>query len=216
MLVSSSAIGYYGDRGDAWLDETTPPASDFLGRWPASGRRPPAPAAQAGIRVVRLRTGVVLTPEGGALGKMLLPFRPGVGGVLGSGRQYMSWIAIDDLLDVIHFAMTTPALDGPVNAVAPAPVTNREFTKTLGRVLGRPDHRAGAGLRAAPRLRRDGGRDAARQHARAAARLLDAGYRFRFAAARARAAPPAREDRHGRAKTPGLEPACRAIVLAHA
>jgi uncharacterized protein (TIGR01777 family) len=182
VLVSSSATGYYGDRGDAWLDETSPAADDFLGRLAREWEEATAPAAQAGIRVVRLRTGIVLAPEGGALGKMLLPFKAGLGGVLGSGRQYMSWIAIDDLLEVIRFALAAAALAGPVNAVAPAPVTNREFTKTLGRVLGRPTiapapafalrlafgEMADAALLGSARVR--------------PARLLDAGYRFRFEA----------------------------------
>jgi uncharacterized protein len=180
VLVSSSATGYYGERADAWLDETAPPARDFLGTLAREWEEATEPAAGAGIRVVRLRTGIVLTPEGGALGKMLLPFRLGVGGVLGSGQQHMSWIAIDDLLDVVHFAMTTPALVGPVNAVTPEPATNREFTKTLGRVLGRPTvapapafalrlafgEMADATLLVSTRVRPQ--------------RLLDAGYRFRF------------------------------------
>jgi hypothetical protein len=96
------------------------------------------PAREAGIRVVHARFGVVLSAGGGALARMLLPFRLGAGGVLGDGAQYLSWIALDDAIGVIHFALTRDALQGPVNAVAPHPVTNREFTKTLGRVLARP------------------------------------------------------------------------------
>ncbi len=92
----------------------------------------------SGIRVVNLRFGVVLSPEGGALRQMLLPFRLGLGGVLGSGNQYMSWIGLDDVVSIVDFAIQTDDLAGPVNAVAPEPVTNREFTKTLGDVLGRP------------------------------------------------------------------------------
>ncbi|MFQ5723173.1 MAG: TIGR01777 family oxidoreductase [Terriglobia bacterium] len=138
VLVCASAIGYYGDRGEEVLREGSPPGSNFLAAvcqaWEAASQ----PAAQKGIRVVSLRIGVVLSPRGGALGKMLLPFKLGVGGKIGSGRQYLSWIAIDDLVGVIHHALTTESLQGPVNTVAPQAVTNLEFTKTLGRVLGRP------------------------------------------------------------------------------
>ncbi|MEE9235496.1 MAG: TIGR01777 family oxidoreductase [Candidatus Acidoferrales bacterium] len=138
VLVCASAIGYYGDRGEEVLQEASPPGSNFLAEvcqaWEAASQ----PAAQKGIRVVKLRIGVVLSPRGGALGQMLLPFKLGVGGKIGSGRQYLSWIAIDDLVGVIHHALTTDSLQGPVNTVAPQAVTNLEFTKTLGRVLGRP------------------------------------------------------------------------------
>jgi uncharacterized protein (TIGR01777 family) len=138
VLVSASAIGFYGDRGDEPVDESSPPGSGFLAdvcrEWEAATE----PARAAGIRVVNLRLGVVLSPRGGALAKMLLPFKLGVGGVIGSGRQFWSWIALDDLVAAIQFALQNAALAGPVNAVAPSPVTNREFTKTLGRVLRRP------------------------------------------------------------------------------
>jgi len=138
VLVSASAIGYYGDRGDTWLDEGSDPAGDYLGRLVVDWEAATEPAARAGIRVVRLRSGIVLSRRGGVLGRMLLPFRLGVGGRLGSGRQFMSWIAIDDLVGVVQHALHTASLSGPVNAVTAAPVTNREFTKTLGRVLHRP------------------------------------------------------------------------------
>lgn len=138
VMLSASAIGYYGDRGDAWVNERDPPAADFLGRLAAEWEAAAEPAARAGIRVVNLRTGIVLSPAGGALGKMLLPFKAGLGGALGPGTQYMSWVAIDDLLGIIHHALDREDLEGPLNAVAPSPVTNAEFTKTLGRVLGRP------------------------------------------------------------------------------
>jgi uncharacterized protein (TIGR01777 family) len=138
VLVSASAIGYYGDRGDERIDEASSPGDGFLAdvcqQWEAATQS----ARDADIRVVNLRIGVVLTPKGGALAKMLTPFRLGVGGVLGSGRQYMSWIALDDLVRIIQFALHAAAISGPVNAVAPNPATNREFTKTLGRVLRRP------------------------------------------------------------------------------
>ena len=138
VLVSASAIGYYGNRGDAWVTENDPPADDFLGRLSAEWEGAAEPARQAGIRVVHPRFGIVLSPAGGALGKMLLPFRMGLGGVVGPGTQYMSWIALDDLLGVVHHLLDRQDLEGPVNTVAPEPVTNAVFTKTLGRVLGRP------------------------------------------------------------------------------
>lgn len=138
VLVAASAVGYYGDRGDEWLDERSAPGTGFLPEtcqaWEAAAR----PASDAGIRVAHLRIGVVFSPSGGALQKMLTPFRLGLGGVLGSGRQFMSWIALDDLVGAIHHALFRKTVHGPVNAVAPSPVTNAEFTKTLGRVLGRP------------------------------------------------------------------------------
>ncbi len=137
-LVSVSAIGYYGDRGDAWLTEGEPPGGDFLARLTADWEKAAEPAAAAGIRVVHPRLGVVLSPAGGALGKMLLPFRAGVGGVLGPGTQYMSWVAIDDVLEALRHLLERDDLAGPLNVAAPEPVTNKTFTKTLGRVLGRP------------------------------------------------------------------------------
>ena len=138
VLVSSSAIGYYGNRGGEWLDETAAPGNGFLARLVADWEGACEPAAGAGIRVVPLRSGMVLTAGGGALGRMLLPFRLGMAGVLGPGTQFMSWIALDDLLGALLFVIDTPALTGPVNTTTPTPVTNREFTKTLGRVLRRP------------------------------------------------------------------------------
>lgn len=138
VLISASAIGYYGSRGQAWMTEKDSPADDFLGCLAAAWEDASEPAAKAGVRVVNLRTGIVLSPAGGALGKLLLPFKAGLGGVVGPGTQYVSWVAIDDLLGIIHHALDREDLKGPVNAVAPSPVTNAEFTKTLGRVLGRP------------------------------------------------------------------------------
>ncbi|NIL96531.1 MAG: TIGR01777 family protein [Planctomycetales bacterium] len=138
VLVNASAIGYYGDRGDQLLDEESPAGDGFLPEVCQAWEAATQPASEAGIRVVRLRIGVVLSVEGGALQKMLLPFRLGAGGKVGSGRQYWSWISIDDLAGVINFALTNASLSGAVNAVAPQPVTNQQFTKTLGRVLGRP------------------------------------------------------------------------------
>lgn len=138
-LINASAIGYYGDRGDEVLDEeSTPGSGDFLSgvcrEWEAATR----PAADAGARVVLTRFGVILSEEGGALKKMLLPFKLGLGGKIGSGRQYMSWVAIDDVVGAIQHSLTNDTLHGPVNVVAPRPVTNAEYTKTLGGVLHRP------------------------------------------------------------------------------
>jgi uncharacterized protein (TIGR01777 family) len=138
VLVSASAIGYYGDRGTTVLREESRPGSDFLAEVCRAWEAATAPAVQRGIRVVLLRFGVVLSANGGALAKMLLPFKLGLGGVIGSGQQYMSWIALDDVIGAIQHALSTESLHGPANAVAPHPVTNREFTKTLGRVLRRP------------------------------------------------------------------------------
>lgn len=137
-LISASAIGYYGSQGDKVLDESAPPSNDFLADvcrdWEAAAQQ----AAAMGIRVCHPRIGIVLGRGGGALQKMLLPFKLGLGGRLGSGRQWMSWIHLDDLVGLILFAAEMPALRGAFNAVAPHPVTNLEFTKTLGRLLRRP------------------------------------------------------------------------------
>ena len=138
VLVSASAIGYYGNRGDELLDESATNGRGFLAEVCRQWEAATASAKAADIRVVNLRIGFVLSKDGGGLAKMLTPFRLGAGGVIGSGNQYMSWIALDDLVRVIQFALTAAALVGPVNAVAPTSVTNREFTKTLGSVLHRP------------------------------------------------------------------------------
>ena len=137
-LLSGSAIGYYGDRGDELLDEQSAAGSNFLSRVTEEWEQATAPAAAAGARVVLLRTGVVLAREGGALAKLLPPFRMGLGGPIGNGRQWMSWIALDDHLRAIERALHDVALRGPVNLVSPNPVTNAEFASTLGRVLARP------------------------------------------------------------------------------
>lgn len=138
VLVAASAIGYYGDRGDQVLREESAPGAGFLPEvcreWEAAAE----PAAQRGVRVVHLRIGLVLSPKGGALAAMLPVFRLGLGGPVGAGAQWMSWIGIDDTLGAILHALMNEPLAGPVNAVAPAPVTNREFAKTLARVLRRP------------------------------------------------------------------------------
>lgn len=138
VFASASAIGYYGDRGDETLDEESPPGSGFLGEVCREWEAATQPAAEAGIRVVLLRTGLVLASQGSALAKMLPIFRWGLGGRLGSGRQYMSWITLDDVLGAIDHILQSNTLAGPVNLVAPQPVTNRQFTRTLGQVLHRP------------------------------------------------------------------------------
>jgi hypothetical protein len=138
VLVSASAVGYYGDRGDETLTEATEPGLGFLADVCRAWEAATAPAEAGGIRVVHLRIGVVLSHRGGALKKMLPVFRLGLGGKLGSGHQYLSWIHINDLVGAIHHAILSDGLSGPVNATAPAPVTNLEFTRTLGRILRRP------------------------------------------------------------------------------
>lgn len=138
VLVSSSAIGIYGDRGSERLVETSRPGKGFLADLCREWEKEARLAARAGTRVVLLRTGLALSPAGGALGTMLLPFKVGIGGRLGNGRQYVSWIDHDDLVGLIFHAITTPSLQGPVNATAPHPVPNATFTTILGRVLRRP------------------------------------------------------------------------------
>jgi len=137
-LVSASAIGYYGNRGDEALDEQSAPGNDFVARVCVQWEAATAPAADAGIRVARVRGGIVLGREGGVLSRLLLPFRLGLGGRIASGRQYMSWISIDDEVRAILHALTHGQVAGPVNLTGPDPVTNDEFTKTLGRVVHRP------------------------------------------------------------------------------
>lgn len=138
VLVCASAIGYYGDRAAEVLTEESPPGGGFLAGVCQAWEEAAEPVRQKGLRVVNLRFGMVLSSAGGALAKMLPPFRLGLGGALGSGRQYVSWIAIDDAVGAIQHALATEALQGPANAVAPQAVTNQEFTKALGTVLGRP------------------------------------------------------------------------------
>jgi len=138
VFLCASAIGYYGNRGDEILREDSVPGADFLANLCREWEAATKPAADKGVRVVNLRFGVVLSAKGGALAKMLPPFRVGLGGIIGNGRQYWSWIALDDVVAAIEFALTNEKLTGPVNVVAPNPVTNRQFTKTLGRVLDTP------------------------------------------------------------------------------
>lgn len=138
VLVSASATGFYGDRGGEVLIEESASGEDFLSEVCREWEKAALPASQAGIRVVHPRIGIVLSGEGGALAKMMTPFKLGVGGRVGSGEQYMSWMTLDDLIGVIRHAIENEQVRGPVNAVAPNAVTNAEFTKALGRVLGRP------------------------------------------------------------------------------
>ncbi len=180
-LVCASASGYYGDRGDEILGEESAPGTGFLAdlcrEWEAAAE----PGADAGIRVVHVRTGLALAPNGGLLAPMLLPFQLGLGGPIGDGRAWWSWIAIDDVIQVFRFALERDDLRGAVNAAAPAPVTNAEFTRTLGRILERPTK-----LRVPPfALRMLFGEEATREamlvSARLApARLQAAGFRFEF------------------------------------
>lgn len=138
VLVNASGINYYGDRGDDLLDEQSDPGGDFLARTVVDWEGATQPAADAGVRVVKMRTGMVLSPDGGALGSMLPVFRFGLGGTLGNGGHWWSWITRDDLIGAIYHAICNEKMRGAVNAVSPAPVTNRTFTKVLGRVLRRP------------------------------------------------------------------------------
>jgi len=137
-LVCASAIGYYGDRGAEVLTEGSPPGAGFLPEVCREWEAASGSAARKGIRVVLLRVGVVLSPKGGALSRMLPPFRAGLGGAIGDGRQYVSWVALDDVCGIVLRALTDERLRGPVNTVAPAAATNREFTATLAKVLSRP------------------------------------------------------------------------------
>jgi len=180
VLACASAVGYYGDRGDEVLTEDSPPGKGFVAAVCRDWEAAAAPAALAGIRVLHLRFGVVLKPSGGALARMLGPFRMGMGGPIGSGRQYVSWVAMDDALGALAHALATERLRGALNVASPTPVTQAELAKTLGRVLGRPTllsvpafgvrlmfgEMADEMLLASQRL--------------APARLLASGYRFRW------------------------------------
>ena len=180
-LACASAVGYYGDRGEETLTEESPPGTGYLAdvcrEWEAAS----GPAARKGIRVVALRIGMVLSSKGGALPRMLPLFRAGLGGVIGTGSQYVSWVALDDLPGIFLHAVQRGDLSGPVNAVAPRPVTNREFTEALGKVLSRPTPlpvpafalRLGVGREMADTLLLSSARAVPR-------RLEETGYRFRF------------------------------------
>jgi uncharacterized protein len=138
VFVCGSAIGYYGNRGDELLREESAPGTGFLAQVCQEWEEATTPAVQADIRTAHLRTGIVLSPKGGALGAMLLPFKLGLGGRIGDGRQWMSWIHVQDMMGAIHHILKNGLLQGAVNMVAPKPVTNAEFANTLASVLSRP------------------------------------------------------------------------------
>ena len=137
-FINASAIGFYGSRGEELVDEGSGPGEGFLANVCRDWESATAPAEQAGIRVVKLRLGVILTRDGGIMGSMLQPFKLGLGGKVGAGKQVISWVAMEDVVAAISFILYHETLRGPINVVAPRPVTNEEFTKTLGRVLSRP------------------------------------------------------------------------------
>jgi uncharacterized protein (TIGR01777 family) len=138
VFVSASAIGFYGSRGDEVLTEQSAAGNDFLAGVCKEWEQAAEPAAGMGIRLVKARFGIILDKEGGALAKMLPPFRMGIGGRIGDGKQWMSWIALADVIGALEFVIENQALSGPVNFVAPNSVTNATFTSALGRILGRP------------------------------------------------------------------------------
>lgn len=138
VFISGSAIGYYGDTGDQVVDEDSDPGSGFLADVAQHWEEATRTASEAGIRTVNIRTGVVLSPEGGMLDKLLLPFKMGLGGIIGSGQQYLSWVSLSEIVNMIHFILENESIAGPVNLVSKQPVTNYTFTKTLGSVLKRP------------------------------------------------------------------------------
>ena len=138
VFISASAVGFYGDRGEDIVDESSEVGNGFLAKVCGQWEEASNVAAEAGIRVANVRFGVVLSSKGGALKKMLLPFKMGLGGVIGSGRQYMSWLSIDDAVAMIQYVIANDSIHGSVNFVTQNTINNREFTKTLGRVLNRP------------------------------------------------------------------------------
>lgn len=180
VMVSGSAIGIYGSRrGDELLNEGSSTGGDFLAdvsrEWEAAAE----PAATAGTRVVHTRTGLVLSPTGGVLGKLLLPFRMGAGGRIGTGRQWFSWIALDDAVQGLTYMMREMSMRGPVNLVAPNPVTNAEFTEAVGRVLGRPTLATVPAIAIRLALGEMGENTVLASQRVMPQRLLEAGYRFR-------------------------------------
>jgi uncharacterized protein (TIGR01777 family) len=181
VLVSQSAVGYYGDRGDAIVDESTGPGRAFDAQvcvaWEAAARR----AEEAGLRVTIVRTGLVLDREHGLLAQLLLPFRLGLGGPIAGGRQYMPWIHVDDEIRLLVWALDDADATGVYNATAPNPVTNREFSRTLGRVLRRPAIAPIPKLALKARLGSELGEIAAGGQRAVPRRALDAGFEFRFA-----------------------------------
>ena len=179
-LINASAVGFYGHRGDEAVDEQSPPGRGFLANLCRDWEGATEPATRAGIRVICLRLGVIMTPEGGALKKMLLPFKLGLGAQLGNGEQYMPWITLRDAVGVIRFALEHRELHGAVNAVAPEPVTNRAFTAALGHALRRPAFMRLPSFAVRAALG-EMGEEALLPGANARPRVLErAGYRFEF------------------------------------
>lgn len=165
VLINASAVGYYGDSGDRIIDETASSGTSFLARVCLDWEAATAEAAQAGARVVIVRTGLVLSPAGGLFGRSRPLFSLGLGARLGNGRWYMPWISLEDHIRALEFALAEPAVSGPVNLTGPAPVTNAEFTAALGRVLHRPTLLVAPPVRAEPHLRRVRRRRTDQQHA---------------------------------------------------
>ena len=181
VLVSASAIGYYGDRGDEVLTEESPEGRGFLAEVCREWEAATGAAQERGVRVTMMRFGMILSERGGALTKMMPPFKMGVGGRIGSGQQFISWVALDDVVGAIIYAIGTESLTGPINTVAPNPVTNEEFTRVLGRVLSRPTIfplPAFAARLAFGEMADELLLSSARVEPR---RLLESGYRFRYA-----------------------------------
>jgi len=137
-FISGSAVGFYGDCGNNIINETRHSGTGFLAGVCKQWEKATGSAANAGIRVANIRTGMVLSMAGGALKKMIIPFKMGLGGIIGNGKQYISWVTIDDVVEMIQYIMTNDSINGPVNLVSPNPVSNYQFTRTLGRVLHRP------------------------------------------------------------------------------
>lgn len=179
-LVSASAVGFYGGRGNEILDESSQPGRGFLAEVCKAWEQATARADRSGVRVVRLRTGFVLSPSGGALGNLLIPFQVGLGGRVGSGKQYLPWIDLDDAIGIIYHTLMTPGLDGPFNVTAPSPVPQATFATVLGRVLGRPTVLPMPSI-AVKALLGEMGRETLLQGQRAKPeRALDTGYEFVF------------------------------------
>ena len=180
VMVSQSAVGYYGDRGETIIDEAAGPGSAFDARvvvdWEAAAKQ-----AEGDLRLVILRTGLVLTKEGGLLGELLLPFRLGLGGPLAGGRQYMPWISIDDEVGLILWALDDQKVSGTLNATGPEPVANREFSKALGRALGRPAVVPAPKLAVTARFGAEAAESLTGGVRAVPRRALDLGYRFRHA-----------------------------------
>ena len=201
----ASAIGYYGDRGEEPLTEESPPGAGFLAEVCREWEAASAPAARRGSASWRCGSGMVLSPKGGALARMLPLFRAGLGGVIGGGRQHISWVALDDLPGIVLHALQRGDLVGPVNAVAPRPVTNREFTVALGKALSRPTPLPRPGLRPPPRGGgRDGGHLAAGERARDPAPPRGDGVPISLPGTRGGVASPPRQ--RGRGYIPGATP----------